>query len=197
MNTTFEFENQNLLERTTKTQKKGVSKKFKLIAFINIVVIAYFAYGSLNKSLVQKNNEISPKLFKHMMATYTSDEMSHFHHKMRLLVHTGALDSLTQYQSVVKQAKEKCSETGKQITDAKNMSTSVEKLLTKLKNPVSAVKSLVPSAFSGLFNLRQVGDAKKHNFSFDIQSIISKISSAHTTQQNVSLLLIQDLTRLG
>ena len=45
----FEYEKQQLLN--TPSQKKGVSKKFKVIAAINVLVVCYIAYAAFGSSL--------------------------------------------------------------------------------------------------------------------------------------------------
>lgn len=116
MNSALEFEKQNLLDTHTKGQKKGVSKKFKLIALVNILVICFFAYSAFRTSHVENknlNSHMNHKLYNHMKSSMNSPDMAHYHHKMRILMHAGALEDFNKYDVVVEDAKQKSTDAGK------------------------------------------------------------------------------------
>ena len=195
---TFEIERESLLERQVSGKKKGMSKKFKVIAALNIIVICYFAYSALSSSSMEQKNlnfGIDSKAFKHMKARATSSHMAHYQNQMRILMHAGALEEFNNYDGMVEQAKTTSTEAGKYIQDASKTSKSVSKMINDLKtNPTSAITS----GIAGALGFRQKKSAIKtfihnnvHNFEFDIDSITSNIDNAGTTHENVRFLFFQ------
>lgn len=203
----LEFEKQNLLDTTAKSQKKGVSKKVKMIALLNIIIIGYFAYSSFSTSGIQnKNLNLSGShhdMLKHMKATINSDQMAEYHHKMRILMHAGALDDFNKYDKVVEDAKTKSKEAGESINFASTAVQKTTKMIEDLKsNPVGTAVG----ALSDMFSLRQKKAlakefAKKnlHNFSFDLSNISKIIGNSKKTHGQVKFnsQLIRKLICIG
>ena len=91
--------------------------------------------------------DLNPKLFNHLKSIATSDNMAHYQHNMRILMHNGVLEDFNKYDDVVEKAKAASDSAGKQIKDADKTAHSVSKMISDLKsNPVGTLTSSLGSA---------------------------------------------------
>lgn len=124
-----------------------------------------------------------------MMATATSDDLAHYHHAMRVLMHAGALDEFNKYDTIVEKAKKSSEAAGKQILDADKTAHSVSEMIEGYKKEgFSSVVGSVKSFFGFREKNLQAShflENKSHAFDFDILSVVKNISKAKDTQKKV------------
>lgn len=166
MSSAFEFEDLNLLDKPTDSKKQGVSKKFKIIAFVNILVILYFAHSAFVST--PKSADFSSlrghALYSHMKSTMSTPDMANFHSHMRALIHAGALDEFNKYDAMVDEAKTKSTDVGNQIKEAQGLNAKIKGVIDSLASGnigniatsvgLGGVKDL-GSTVSGWFSLSQ------------------------------------------